>query len=203
MKVLQILSSGAWVEHLGWTLLHFLWQGLAIGVLYGSARRAVARTWSPNARYLLACAALAAMMAAPLVTWGVMLPSDAGPDAAYRIRTTPPAAPTTGIATTATTTLPASVRAAASGVPPAEFLDWVVMVWLTGAVVFWVRLAGGWVVARRMRSMLVRRAPAEWQESLRELGRRIGLSRPVRLPAYGLFGQSDEHPAFQVIHGGM
>src|ERR1017187_7456407 len=134
MNAMQILSSGAWVERLGWTLLHFLWQGLAIGVLYGSARRAVARTWSPKARYLLACAALAAMMAAPLVTWGVMRPSDAGPDTAYRVRTTPPAAPTTGIATTATTTLPASVRAAASGVPPAEFLDWVVMVWLTGCL---------------------------------------------------------------------
>src|ERR1022692_1617847 len=122
------------------------------------------------------------MMAAPLVTWGVMLPSDARQDAALRIRTTPPAAPTTGIATTATTTLPASVRAAASGVPPAEFLDWVVMVWLTGAVVFWVRLAGGWVVTRRMRSMLVRRAPLEWQEILGKLARRIGLSALVQVP---------------------
>src|ERR1017187_7806311 len=117
MNAMQILSSGAWVERLGWTLLHFLWQGLAIGVLYGSARRAVARTWSPNARYLLACAALAAMMAAPLVTWGVIRPSDPGPDAAYRIQSTPPAPSTAGIATTVTT-LPASVRATVSSVQP-------------------------------------------------------------------------------------
>ena len=55
------------------------------------------------------------------------------------------------------------------------------MVWLAGAVVFWVRLAGGWVVAARMRSVRVRRAPPEWQEMLRNLGARIGLSRPVRL----------------------
>jgi uncharacterized protein (TIGR03435 family) len=55
------------------------------------------------------------------------------------------------------------------------------MIWLAGAVVFWVRLAGGWVVAARMRSVLVRRAPPEWQEILRKLGARIGLSRPVRL----------------------
>jgi hypothetical protein len=46
---------------------------------------------------------------------------------------------------------------------------------------FWVRLVGGWVVAARMRSMLVRCAPPEWQESLGRLGERIGLSRPVRL----------------------
>ena len=37
------------------------------------------------------------------------------------------------------------------------------------------------MVAARMRSMLVRRAPPEWQEILRKLGARIGLSRPVRL----------------------
>ena len=37
------------------------------------------------------------------------------------------------------------------------------------------------MVAARMRSMLVRRAPPEWQETLRKLGARIGLSRPVRL----------------------
>ena len=55
------------------------------------------------------------------------------------------------------------------------------MAWLAGAVVFWVRLAGGWVAAARMRSTLVRRAPPEWQEILRKLGARIGLSRPVRL----------------------
>src|SRR5450432_3529666 len=55
------------------------------------------------------------------------------------------------------------------------------MVWLAGAVVFWVRLSGGWVVAARMRSVRVRRAPPEWQEMLRKLGARISLSRPVQL----------------------
>src|SRR5713226_3968719 len=99
---MQILSSQPWVERLGWTLVHFLWQGLSIAVLYAAARRGVARTSSPNARYLLACAALAAMMAAPLVTWGVMRPSDASPDVAYRVQSTPAATSTTGIANTTT-----------------------------------------------------------------------------------------------------
>ena len=88
-----MLSSQPWVERLGWTLIHFLWQGLAIAVLYVDARGGVMARWSsPHARYLLACAALAAMMAAPLVTWELMRPSDASPDAAYRIRSNPPAA---------------------------------------------------------------------------------------------------------------
>jgi uncharacterized protein (TIGR03435 family) len=161
MSVMQVLSSQPWVERLGWTLLHFLWQGLAIAVLYAAVRRGVARISSPNARYLLACATLAAMMAAPLLTWELLRPSDVSSGAAYRIRSTHLAASTPGIAA-ATTMLPTPVRA-------------------TVSVVFWVRLAGGWVVAARMRSVQVRHAPPEWQEILGELGTRIGFSRPVRL----------------------
>ena len=179
MNVMQILASQPWVERLGMTLLHFLWQGLCIAILYAAARRILARTSSPQTRYLLACGALAAMMAAPLVTWELMAPSDASPVAIYGIRSTPPAASPTGIATT--TRLPDSIRATVSSVQPEEFLFWVVIVWLAGAMVFWVRLAGGWVVAARMRSILVRRAPPEWQETVRKLGAQIGLSRPVRL----------------------
>ena len=119
------------------------------------------------------------MMAAPLTTWELMRPPDASPGAAYQIRGVPPAPSTSSIAGAAT--LPDSVRATVPSVQPAQFLAWVVMVWLVGAAVFWVRLAGGWVVAARMRSMLVRRAPPEWQETLGKLGAQIGLSRPVRL----------------------
>ncbi len=176
MNIIHVLSSQQWVERLGWTLVHFLWQGLSIAVLYAAARRGIARKASPNTRYLLACAALAAMMAAPLVTWMLMRPSDANPDIAYRVRSTSPTTSTTTI-----TTLPASVRTAVSGVRSQQFLPWVVIVWVFGAAVFWVRLVGGWVVAARMRSMLVRRAPPEWQQILQKLGARIGLSRPVRL----------------------
>ncbi len=177
MSAIQILSSQPWVERLGWTLLHFLWQGVSIAIPYAAARRSVARTSSPNVRYLLACAALAAMMAAPLATWALLGSSDASPDAAYLIRSVP-AAPST---IAATITLPGSVRANLSDVGSPQFLPWVVIVWLAGAVVLWVRLAGGWVAAARMRSTLVRRAPPEWQETLRKLGARMGLTRPVQL----------------------
>ncbi len=180
MNVIQVLSSQPWVERLGWTLVHFLWQGLSIAVLYAAARRGMVRTSSPHARYLLACTALTAMMVAPLMTWELMQPPGATPDTAYRVRSFPPPASTNGIAIT-TTALPASVRATVSSVQPAQVLLWVVMIWLAGAMLFWVRLAGGWVVAARMRSVLVRRAQPEWQEILRKLSARIGLSRPVRL----------------------
>jgi uncharacterized protein (TIGR03435 family) len=46
---------------------------------------------------------------------------------------------------------------------------------------FWARLAGGWIVAARMRAVLVKPAPPDWQSTLRRLGARIGVSHPVRL----------------------
>jgi uncharacterized protein (TIGR03435 family) len=181
MIALQILSSQPWMDRLGWTLIHFLWQGLSIAVLYAAARRGVSRTSSANVRYLLACVALAAMMAAPLVTWELMPASGARPDAAYRIHSGSPAASTTNIATTTTAPLSASVGATVSNVRSQQFLPWLVIVWLFGCAVFWMRLVGGWMVAVRMRSVQVRSAPPQWHETLRKLAERIGLSRPVRL----------------------
>jgi len=179
MNAIHMLSLEAWVERLGWTLVHFLWQGLAIALLYAAADRLMPRRCGPNGRYLLACAALVAMMAAPLTTWELMGPPAASPGAAYQIRGVPPAPSTSS--TAAAATLPDSVRATVPEVQPAQFLAWVVVVWLVGAAALWVRLAGGWVVAARMRSMLVRRAPPEWQQTLQKLAAQIGLSRPVRL----------------------
>jgi uncharacterized protein (TIGR03435 family) len=176
MNPIQVLSSQPWVERLGWTLVHFLWQGALIAALYAGARKAVKRISSPNARYLLACAAFAGMMVAPLVTWCLILPSHAIVDPAYRVRDLPPAA-----SSVSATALSLSIRAAGSSVAPAQLLPWVVAIWLIGAIAFWVRLAGGWVVASRMRSMLVRAAPPEWQQLLTRLGSRVGVSRPVRL----------------------
>jgi len=179
MSFIQMLASQPWVERLGMTLIHFLWQGIVIVLLYAAARRIWARASTPQTRYALACGALATMMAAPLVTWEWMRPLGASPEAGYRIRSTPVSASAAGTATTPT--LPVSVRASVSVMQSEPFLGWVVMLWLAGAVVFWIRLAGGWMVAARMQSMLVRRAPPEWQETLRNLGAQIGVARPVRL----------------------
>lgn len=179
MNAMQTLFSQPWVERLGMTLLHFLWQGFIIAILYAATRQLLMRASSPQTRYLFACGALAAMMAAPLVTWRFLRPLDESTEAAYRIRVTPAASSSTSPAATAM--LPDAVRARVSSVQPEQFLSWVVVFWLAGAIAFWVRLAGGWVSAARMRSTQVRSAPPEWQEILRRLGAQIGLFRSVRL----------------------
>ena len=178
MNVIHLLSSQPWVERLGWTLVHFFWQGLLISALYAALRRWIAGSSRPNAQYILACVALAAMMAAPLATFNLMHASETIP--VSTLAGSIPSAASIAVSTL-TTNLPSSVRATVSGVWPAQVLPWVVVIWLAGAMAFWVRLMGGWVVAARMRSMLVRPAPPEWQQTLHHLQSRIRLARPVRL----------------------
>ena len=56
------------IESLGWTLLHFIWQGTLLAVLFALAALCL-RDAGPRARYLAGCAALVLMMAAPLTTF--------------------------------------------------------------------------------------------------------------------------------------
>ena len=55
------------IDAAGWTLVHFLWQGAAIAAAAAIGLRLL-RRGSPQARYVLACVALAAMLASPAVT---------------------------------------------------------------------------------------------------------------------------------------
>jgi len=175
MNAIHFLSSQPWVERLGWTLVHFLWQGVLIAALYAVTRRWILRSCGPNARYLLACATLATMLAVPLVTLGVLQPAYAAPASAKRIGPIATAAPDVAV------TIPAPAHATVSTELQGRFLPWVVGFWLLGAIALWVRLIGSWVVAAGMRSRQVRPAQQEWQQTLGSLGARIGLSRPVRL----------------------
>ena len=62
------LLNQPWTERLGWTLLHFLWQGILVAALYALARALAGGRISARGRYAIACASLLAMTAAPALT---------------------------------------------------------------------------------------------------------------------------------------
>ena len=55
------------IDLAGWTLIHFVWQGAALAAIAGGLMWLL-RHRSPEARYGVACVALIAMLAAPIVT---------------------------------------------------------------------------------------------------------------------------------------
>ncbi|HEY4087830.1 MAG TPA: M56 family metallopeptidase, partial [Bryobacteraceae bacterium] len=162
------------MERLGLTLLYFLWQGACVAAIY-----AIARTWmrSAQARYGLACIALAAMIAAPLVTFAI---SGAA--------TTSETKPASGVVAKVHRTAPLAKDPALDPIPivetrslPSEITPWFVRIWLTGAMLLWLRLLLTWIAADRMTIRQVQPAPPEWQRILGRLKVRIEIARPVKL----------------------
>ena len=71
----SLVAWWPWIEALGWTLLHFVWQGLVIGAGFAAARALLAKERC-DARYATGLAALA--FGVPLgivlgrVSWNVL-----------------------------------------------------------------------------------------------------------------------------------
>ena len=163
MNALTIVFAQPWAERLGWTLLHFLWQGTAMAVVAAAIRVLLG---SAHSRHILACLTLAAMAAAPVVTFGWLGTGGAPSAQPVAAIWDHPAAP-------------GQAAVASSSVQGA--LPWLVMAWFGGVAVFSARLIGGWLSAARMRYSGARPAPAKWQETLERLARRMRVSRPVQL----------------------
>ncbi|WP_229425085.1 hypothetical protein [Massilia sp. Se16.2.3] len=69
------------VSHVGWTLLHFLWQGALVGCATAVALLAL-RNARPESRYLVACAGLLLCPAWPTAELVLRLAGDSGAGAA-------------------------------------------------------------------------------------------------------------------------
>ncbi|PYX46019.1 MAG: hypothetical protein DMG79_17815, partial [Acidobacteria bacterium] len=176
MSALTNWLSPAVMQSLGWTLLHFLWQGTALAAL-AAAAMSFCRA---SARYVLAVGALVLMLLAPLATFYVQ--SSGVADAA---KSSPLAAAVPVIA---------RGSAAASGsihqlstyersVTPAraayDILPWLVKLWLLGVAFLSLRSAGGFFLLereRRRQSTIVSPRVLEICYTLQD---RIGLRRAI------------------------
>lgn len=169
MDVLSLWLSG--VRLVGWTLVHFLWQGALIGLVYALARMVLPRG---EARYRAGMVALLAMALCPLATaWHLF-----------------------GVADSAAgqPVLPAFIaHAAASGDFVANgfapglawrrrldaVLPWLVLAWSLGVLLLSWRAWRQW---RRLRGMLRTAGPLlAWQRRATSMASRFGLHRPVRV----------------------
>jgi beta-lactamase regulating signal transducer with metallopeptidase domain len=166
---MTILLTQPWIQTLGWTLLHFLWQGALIAALYGLARLMTANRLTARARYGMACAGLLAMAFAPAATYLGLAREASAAATAFELTNV-------GLRPVA---LAAWAPAAAD--PWQQALPWIVVAWLAGVAACSIRLANGWLSAARLHTWCNRTAPPEWQQILERLMTRMRISRPVRL----------------------
>jgi beta-lactamase regulating signal transducer with metallopeptidase domain len=199
MSAIESLLAKPMFQALGWTLLHFIWQGAAIAILYAAARFFLGKR-AANARYFAACLALALMLAAPLVTLFVMSRASAGGQTeAFASEPTGAIETSPVVAYTAKAQPKASMTAApqsTSGLSPSQepasfkqwaqerfptYLPWMVALWFAGVLFFSLRFLGGLIVAGRIRRRETSALVGQWQERLLSLAKQLRISRPVRL----------------------
>ncbi len=149
--MIQTFLSQFWVQKLGWTLLHFLWQGTAIAVVYATLRGLLDRALSAQGRYVLACLALTTIAIAPLATF-FLIQRGGVPVISWSV--------------------------SASAWQP--LLPAFVVFWLGGVLIFSTRLCCGWRFTARLRSTS-HPASVEWQQTLEAIAARVKTARSVRL----------------------
>jgi len=159
---------------LGWTLLHFLWQGAGLAALFAVAC-AVCR--SATARYALAVSALVLMMVSPVITFR-WLQAQTNP----AVRTGAEGASTWAGTSTRNATALSGSRASvleSRTVQPITLL-WLVEAWFLGVLVLSLRTAGGLFLIERMRRKEIKPVGQELYERCVGLQRRMGLDRVIQ-----------------------
>lgn len=167
MNEVTLFAGVSWVSALGWSLLHFLWQGAVVGILFAIVRTAIPRHHC-NARYLNGLLTLLALAVLPVVTFFSLLGRQVisvdaltSGDILWPVAVSAP-----------------SVEAAAGSLDTP--LSWIVVIWFAGVVFVGVR---SWRQWRELIKVAQRWAiPDErLQEVVAGLASRFGFARHIRV----------------------
>jgi len=181
METLSWMQDGE-VIALGWTLLHFCWQGAAIAVLYAAADRMTMRL-GVRVRYGVALLALMLMPMAALVTFveqerlvvhvaqggHEIAASQLGVLHASLVKSLPMAAP---MVESGELWIAGNAR---------HLLPWIDGVWLAGVLLLALRAAGGWYELQRIRRRARLAIPVEVEASFQRVLKQLRMGRRVAL----------------------
>ncbi|HKO18920.1 MAG TPA: TonB family protein [Acidobacteriaceae bacterium] len=179
MTTAMVLFHGpvvqALTQALGWTLLHFLWQGTLIAVVLWCALALMERR-SPDARYAAASLALLGMVVLPLLTFAHLAGEEYSATLAHPI-----------VIDASSITVHAGAAGARSWsdylTTPAidRMMPSLMLVWCIGVLIFSCRLALGIAVAQGWKLQGVQDAPAQLQSLFDRLRTRLGVKRAAQL----------------------
>jgi len=185
------MSAMTWLSReemvaLGWTLLHFCWQGTAVAVAYSVVDQMTSRATS-KIRYVVALAALTLMPAVVMGTFAVEIRTGAATPAHVN-----------GDAARVISGAHAGVRPrpilhelplASSLEEPSDWiamraehlLPWVDALWLMGVFLLAVRSVGGWWQLEQVRRRALRMVPEEVERGFRRISNQVQAGRRVVL----------------------
>lgn len=169
--------NGPLSEAIGMAVLHLLWQGILVAGVLAIVLRLLSRS-SANVRYVLSCAALAALLILGVITAYNAYEPAPGPMAVQQ--TTEEAAGE-----------PVFVVSEAAAIEPGLFekladlvrmhSSTIAIIWLLGVAVLASRLAMSWTRTRGLARASAFPAPDDWQRVLERISAAMNLRRVVRL----------------------
>lgn len=194
------------VLRLGWTLLHFLWQGAAVGAVAGLMLAAMRRN-SPQVRCTALFVLLLVAAACPLGTFIYLGETAQPPSVAGRMPTGDPPVRFTSPAAQGQTQPavgPVEILADVDESPHADsappinaspiahspdlqwlpavrsFLPWLVVAWCGGVTLLALRMLGGWWRARCLVQRHIAPLRDSWQPAIARLTSALNVHRSIR-----------------------
>ena len=177
MSAIGQLSALPVTHALGWTLIHFSWQGLIICILLACVLNLLPAQAS-KLRYAAGCVAMTFMFLIPLITFGVLMVDQ---HSAERQRVTVIPGPYPGFVANVST-----VQSAEPWISKCESvldrnLPAVVGFWIVGVVVLLLRLNLGLMAIGVWKSTGLDPVSSELKETLHMLRVRLGIEQAVKL----------------------
>lgn len=193
MNSLEMLLAKPVFQALGWALIHFIWQGALVAILYAGTA-VLLRKRAANVRYSVACAAMLLMLALPIATIFVIgrASKDESRLSNEALISNSRASETGSESLASVTSISESARDFSAPHQSRSFslwakerfatlVPWLVALWFAGVLFLSLRFLGGLVVAQRLKRRRASEAIQQWQEKLSALRGRLRVSRPVRL----------------------
>jgi len=171
---MNALLHAPWLTVLGWSILHTLWEGALVALTMALVLRSL-RGATPRLRYAVAATGLLVMALLPLRH---LVPVRQEPPPIQQVQGSLQSRPA-ALQVDLPPPTPALRTRVVVGLE--RVLPWVVLIWIVGALLSFIRLAGGWVWLQRLRWQRAELAPDALQRLLLDLCRRSGLKRAVTL----------------------
>src|SRR5437868_612270 len=185
MNSISWLSRGEIVA-LGWTLLHFCWQGTAVAVAYSVADRMTSRATS-GVRYAVALIALLLMPVVVAATFVEEMLVAAPPHASEQPATAIPHLPLDGRHGPVLQEIPLTLSLAVDQ-PNAwlvgrteRVLPWVDSLWMLGMLLLALRAMGGWWQLEQVRRRARTLVPEELERSFNRIRKHLQVGQRVAL----------------------
>lgn len=153
----------ALIERIGWTLVHFVWQGAIVAIFHAIFMRLL-RSKGAEVRYGVAAITLAALASLPIITFIALAP------AAF-------ASASGGYSIVSHAVSQGPVETPADAIE--RYFPTVVIVWACSALAMAARLIGGLLLIERLKRRLSTPASSELRAKVDALAHYIGLRRPI------------------------